>query len=82
MHDTFKWDSEEQRKGFLSALQWIRAKGFTAATAVTPIDLYLIQKQHEAHEYWREVFVTQFGILRDEIKLLQTEIAQLKRAQP
>lgn len=62
----FKWDSEDQRKGYLAFLYWARHKNVRPDS--DSFILFSIQKDHESHEYWRELVGTQIGELNRVIK--------------
>ena len=73
---TFEWDSDDQRKGYLSFLQWAHSKGLHVS--VRPIDLFFIQKDHESHEWWVETVGTHIKGLEHQIKRLSDEVNELK----
>ncbi len=85
---SFKFDSVDQEKGALAALGWLQSKGFTVSSysnmdeklmnGLRPMDLFFIQKDHDSHEYWLELFGNQISTLQREIKALQDQVMELK----
>lgn len=75
----FKFTSEVQEKGFNSMVQYLNGfKGrFSDQDAVWAALAYLIQKDHESHEYYIDLFGKQVADLQDQIKQLQDQIKDL-----
>ena len=66
--DAFEWESEAQRKGFLSLIQFMRKHGAVMeARTLHIIACYFIQKDHESHEWW-------IGVIGDQIKSLEDRL--------
>lgn len=76
--ECFAWESEEQKKGYLA---WIQYEGMFGHLPEPRIDTrmaFLIQKSHEAAEYWRDTFGEQIAMLQNDLKKLQEENLLLK----
>lgn len=76
-HANFDFDSTDQLEGLLALKYWLRHK--KSSDSVRDIDLFFIQKDHDAHIYWQEFMATQISDLKGQIVLLQREISELKR---
>jgi len=74
--ENFRWESEEQRRGVLSYLQWARSHRLDAC--ISPSVLFFIQKDHESNEYWREAISLQILTLQREIRRLHEIVAELE----
>lgn len=67
--EDFQWDSDEQYKAYLAFQKWARDHG--VSQEIRPIDLFLIQKDHDSYVYWRDFFGDQIKSLEQQIRLLQ-----------
>jgi len=77
------FESEEQRKGYLSFLQWCKEKKLP--NDVTPIDLWFIQKDHESAEWFINMVGNMISNLSHQLgeqqcllRKLQAEVETLK----
>lgn len=66
--EAFPWESEEQKKGYLALVQYFRQFG---KEPIQPFDLlpmvFMIQKNIDSHEYWREAVANQIKPLQDDL---------------
>jgi len=69
--DDFPWKSEAQKKGYLAMMQDMRSHGLQIPIYVNVNLAFLIQKNHEANEWFVQV-------MGDQIKQLQNEISDLR----
>lgn len=74
----FPWESEAQKEGYLNYLQYLRSRGKTPPSEVPPLVVYLIQKDHESNEYWRELVGDQVSTIHGEIHGLQSSLRSLE----
>ena len=78
--DAFPWTSEEQKEGFLALVQYLRQFGKEPASPYLGLEAcFLIQKNHEAAQYWQQTFADQVSILRQEIAATSDNVNQLTR---
>lgn len=72
----FPWQSEEQKQGYLALVQYTRnLKGSRWGEPFPdPVIGFFIQKDIDAHDYWRELMGNQISDLQNQIKLLQDEL--------
>ena len=78
--EAFPWQSEEQKEGFLAYIQYIREFGREPVPLVDELPLlFLIQKNHEAAEYWQQTVGDQISILRQEMVAVRDQSHQLMR---
>ena len=77
--DSFPWESKEQKEGYLALVQYEKQFGYEPKLPIDTLATFLIQKNFESHEYWRDAVGTQVKMLQDEIKRLQDEVASLIR---
>lgn len=76
--DAFPWESKEQREGYLAWVQYERKFGREQDGPIDTSLAFLIQKNHEAAEYWRETFSGQVDQLRMELAETIKEINHLR----
>lgn len=69
--ENFPWESDVQKKGYLNYVQYLRKFGFEPKLPVDYLAVFMIQKDHESNEYWRELVGTQVSMLQKEISGLQ-----------
>jgi len=78
--ETFKFESEAQRKGFLAFLLWLRrvpsVETMGAGYLLPLLALYQMQKDHESSEWFIRVIGDQVHNLRMEIQDLRTQLSQ------
>lgn len=79
--EEFQWDSEIQKEGFLNYVQFIRKFGIDITLPIYShhVLIFLIQKQHEAAEYWQQTFATQVKDLQDQIMDLGQKYTDLQK---
>lgn len=65
--DEFPWESEVQKKGYLSLVLYMRKNGYRIPDRVDPVAAFLIQKSHESHEWHINLLSQQIEALRQEI---------------
>lgn len=78
---TFKWESDDQKKGFWALIQYLRPivpEGDFLAL-VTMVSCFFIQKDHESNVWWAETMGAQISSLEKQISLLQTENASMQK---
>jgi len=85
--ENFEWDSEAQRKGFLSFIMDFRNKMMNDIADISPNDLlertlmfmacWFIQKDHDSNEWYNERFGDLDKKLTDEIIHLRSENQRL-----
>lgn len=61
--ETFEWESEAQRKGYLAFVKWAKDRGLPYDD-IRPIDLFFLQRDHEAMEWIVKTFGDQIALLR------------------
>jgi hypothetical protein len=74
----FKWDSEDQKKGYHALRSWLKSKGLDDEK-VRGIDLFFIQKDHDSHVYWVELMGTQIKDLQDQLVRQSEKIVELTK---
>lgn len=72
--EVFNWESEDQKKGYLALVQYLRGFGIEPKLPIDYVAAWFIQKDHESNEYWRDMVGQQVSSLQNEIRLLQQEI--------
>lgn len=77
--DSFPWESQEQREGFLNFVQYKMKFGIKPEPPVDILAAYFIQKDHESNEYWREMVGGQVTALQAEIMNLKSELAHTQQ---
>lgn len=76
----FKWESEEQRKGFFNLIQFLKEKHpQNVHQLIASVAAYFIQKDHESHEYWVELVGNQIGQVNKQLRLLQEDVNYLTK---
>lgn len=79
--ESFTWDSDVQKEGFLNLIQYWRKFGLELDLPLTAMHhltaLYFIQKDHESNEYWQEMVGDQISSLTLELKKVQNECRNL-----
>lgn len=64
--ETFEWESEAQRKGYLGFVKWAKDQGLPYDD-IRPIDLFFLQKDHESTEWMVAMCADQINGLRDSL---------------
>ena len=75
--ESFPWESDEQREGYLNFVQYQRQFGMEPALPIDPVVTYFIQKDHESNDYWRELVSSQVTDLQSQLRSLQQETSGL-----
>jgi hypothetical protein len=81
--EAFKWESEDQKKGFFAFWKWWREQptvlhlAFDAESCA--IVAYFIQKDHESNQWWAETVGELVSRLEQQIGKLQERIVRLER---
>lgn len=71
----FKWESEEQKKGFLAFWHWVRGKeGCTTDLLLA----FLTQKEHESAEWFIAIIASQSKAAQEEIFRLQNQLSEVR----
>lgn len=73
------WESDAQRKGFLSLVQYLRGFGPEETHLdwrLALVAAFFLQKNHESQVWWSEVFGERLGAVHAEIKTLGDETAK------
>jgi hypothetical protein len=75
----FNFESEAQKKGFLSLVQYLNdtAPQATDGEAILMVISYFIQKEHEAQEWWSKTIGDQVTSLENQIALQNRKITEL-----
>lgn len=82
--EEYPWESETQKEGFLNYLQYAKSLGLQLALPIGnnySLGIYLIQKEHEAAEYWTQTFGDHVSRLENEIKRLQDKLNHIEKLQ-
>ena len=81
--ENFKWENEDQKKGFLNLIQYLIKKTPDGFEGFSPeiTAAYFIQKDKESHEWWADTVAGQFEMLRKEIMSLQLQIQEIRGRQ-
>ena len=75
--ESFPWESDEQREGYLNFVQYQRQFGMEPALPIDPVVTYFIKKDHESNDYWRELVSSQVTDLQSQLRSLQQETSGL-----
>lgn len=80
--DTFPWESDDQRLGFLAFEKWLRdnhkATLVDEPSLLKCIVAFFIQKDHESNEWWRDTVADQVKSLEMQILALRTELREIR----
>jgi len=68
----FKWESDEQRKGYLALVKYRMDQGDGIDHRVDRTAAFFIQKDHESNEWW-------LGLMADHMGRLEQRIAELEQ---
>lgn len=64
--DSFPWKEEENKKAFLSFVQFQMQFGLEPRFPAADLQvIFFIEKSFEAQEYWRDTFSQQIGSVQD-----------------
>lgn len=74
--EEFPWDSEDQKKGYLNLVQYLRKVHGGSKNAVDSTAAYFIQKDHESAEYYTTLIGTQVHNLQNDIFKVQQDLRQ------
>lgn len=74
--DRFRWDSEDQRKGYLSLVQYLRNHGVARSDNVDAVAAFFIQKDHESAKWFVGLLAEESARLRQEIQALRSELGK------
>jgi vacuolar-type H+-ATPase subunit C/Vma6 len=72
--ESFKWDSEDQKQGYLAWIKFLEDRGSTIPFSVDLRMAWLIQKEREGYKWIQETFGNQISDLQGEIRGLQKQI--------
>lgn len=75
----FSWDSEEQKKGYLALVQYLRHHGQARDDRVDATAAFFIQKDHEAAQWFVEVIGRAVDPFTQEIRNLISRVDALER---
>lgn len=82
--ENFKWESTAQEQGFGAYLKWLKelstenVYGFGINSLLNCTVAWLVQKDHESNDWWRETVAGQVGRLEVQIKILLDRIEKLE----
>lgn len=76
---SFKWESQEQKDGYLALVKWLKDKGI-GTDDISPTDLFFMQKDVEAHKWHIENLSNQVQMLQNAIVALRKDLQDLKKA--
>lgn len=72
--DRYPWDSEEQKQGYLGLISYMKRIVKLVPMHVMPALAFFIQKDIDAHVYWRELVGTQITDLQNQIMVLKLQL--------
>ena len=76
--ETFPWESEDQRKGFLAFVQWVQKRGNNDIPMSLLLACWQAQKGHESTEWIMSTVGEHVSRLENEIMELRSRINELK----
>lgn len=74
--ESFAWESEDQKKGYLALVQYLRQFGLPPKLPIDYVATFFIQKDIDSHEYWRDMVGGQIKALQDDVMRANEAAAQ------
>lgn len=73
------WESEAQRKGFYSLVQYLKRNGFALDSQLAAVAAYFIQKDHESSEWWSNTVGDQISRLQKDFLLFKEQVEKTRQ---